>query len=67
MIQRRRIFQALVVHNEAFNQVFLQRLGGPLAELCASRSEHDSRWRNDGQAIVKCVAIDLSLAFLLNL
>ncbi len=61
-------FQPLVIHHEAFDQVFLESLGGPLTELGASRRTNTITDRKDhGQAIVKHIAAYPTASFLLNL
>lgn len=63
----RRVLQALVVHDEALDQILLQPGGGPLAELRASRGAHPvAHGENGFQVVVFDLAGDLPCAFPAN-
>lgn len=58
------ILEALVVDDEAFDQVFLEMGAGPLAELDATRGTHAVA---DGQNEIEAVELDRTLDFPLSL
>ena len=59
-----RVLEALVVHGEAFDEVFAETCGGPLAELRAARCSYAVADGEDGgEAVVLNLAGDLACAF----
>lgn len=63
----RRILQPFVIHDEAFDKIFGQMGGGPLAELGAARGAHPVAHRQDHvQVVQRGLALDPAAALVLN-
>lgn len=61
------IFEAFVVHDEAFEEVFAEAFGGPLAELgAAGGADAVADGEDGGERVVKNGAGDLTFSLGLN-
>ena len=62
------ILEPLVVHGEAFDEVFVQAADGPLAKLCAPMAAHAEADGKDGvQSVMAEQTRDFTAAFCSNL